>query len=91
MSEVSHAIGLKAEMTSRTQILTAKQYKSLKSIPRSQVVRIIDGDDELKITTMSQKIAAIAPRLLIKQTNKKLTPLRLEKYFKQAVQSKLRK
>ena len=36
-SEVSHAIDLKAEMTSRTQ-----------SIPRSHVVRIIDGDDELK-------------------------------------------
>ena len=35
-------------MTSRTQILIAEQQKSLKSIPRSQVVRIIDGDDELK-------------------------------------------
>ena len=51
-SEVSQAIDLKAEMTSRTQILTAKQQKSLKSlkksIPRSQVVRTIDRDDELK-------------------------------------------
>ena len=39
-------------MTSRIQILTAKQLKSLKSlkksIPRSHVVRIIDGDVELK-------------------------------------------
>ena len=53
LSEVSHEIDLKAEMTSRTQILTAKQksLKSLKkSIPRSQVIRIIDGDDELKKT-----------------------------------------
>ena len=52
LSEVSHAIDLKAEMTSRTKILTEKQYRSLKSlkefIPRSQIVRIIDGDDELK-------------------------------------------
>ena len=43
---------IKAEqMTSRTQILTAKQLKSLqleKSIPRSQVARLIDGEDELK-------------------------------------------
>ena len=38
-------------MTPRTQNLTGKQksMKSLKkSIPRSQVVRIIDGDHELK-------------------------------------------
>ena len=34
-------------MPSRAQILTAKQPMK-KSIPRSQVVRIIDGDDELK-------------------------------------------
>ena len=47
LSELSHAIGLESEMTSRTQILTAKQLVK-KSIPRSQVVRIIDGDDELK-------------------------------------------
>ena len=50
------AIDLEAEMTVRTQILTAKQKKSLKSlkksIPRSQVVRIIHGD-ELKKHTMS--------------------------------------
>ena len=57
-SEVSQAIDLKTEMTSRTQILIAKSLKliprsqfqevnSKKSIPRSQVVRIIDGDDEL--------------------------------------------
>ena len=56
-------------MTSSTQILTAKQLKSLnsfeKSIPRSQVVRIIDGD-ELKKTTMSPIIAAIASRPLEK-------------------------
>ena len=54
MSEVSHAIGLKAKMTSRTRILITKQWKSLKSlkksIPRSQVVRIIDRDDDLKKT-----------------------------------------
>ena len=54
LSEVSHAIELKAEMTSRTQFLTAKQYKTLKSlkklIPRSQAVRYIDGDVELKKT-----------------------------------------
>ena len=67
MSEVSHAIDLKAEMTSDTQILTAKQQKSLKSIPRSQVVRIIDGDDELKKNTMSPIIAAITSRLLKKE------------------------
>ena len=47
MSEVGHANDLKAEMTSHIQILTVKLYKSLKSIPGSQVVRIIDGDDEL--------------------------------------------
>ena len=34
-------------MTSRTQILTAKQYKSLK-LKRSLVAKIIDGDNELK-------------------------------------------
>ena len=34
-------------MTSRTQILTAKQWKSLK-FKKSMVARIIDGDDELK-------------------------------------------
>ena len=53
-SEGSHAMDLKAEMTSRKQILTAKQSKLIKSlkktIPRSQVVRIIDGDNELKKT-----------------------------------------
>ena len=52
MSEVSHTVDQKAEqMTSPTQILTAKQDKPLKlknSIPRSQVARFIDGDDELK-------------------------------------------
>ena len=51
LSEASHAIDLKAKTTSRTQILTAKQYKSLKSLkkltPRSQIVKIIDGADEL--------------------------------------------
>ena len=37
LSEVSHAIDLKAEMTSHKQILTAKQQKSLKkSIPRGK-------------------------------------------------------
>ena len=39
-------------MTARTQILSEKQWKSVKSlkksIPRSQVIRIIDGDDEVK-------------------------------------------
>ena len=52
LSEASQAIGLKADMDSRTQILTAKQYKSKKTlkkyIPRSQVVRIIDGEDKIK-------------------------------------------
>ena len=49
MSEVSNAIDLKAEqMTSRTQILTAKQQKSLKS-KKSMVARIINGE-ELKKT-----------------------------------------
>ena len=51
-SEVSHAIDLKAEMTSRTKILTLKQWKSLKSlkesIPRSQAARIIDANDEIE-------------------------------------------
>ena len=48
LSEVSHAIDLKEQqMTSRTQILTAKQKKSLK-FKNSMVARIIDGDDELK-------------------------------------------
>ena len=38
-------------MTSRTQILSAKKYKSPKlktPIPKSQVARIIDGDEEFK-------------------------------------------
>ena len=41
-------------MTSHTQILTdnaievSEKVNSKKSIPRSQVVRIIDGDEELK-------------------------------------------
>ena len=35
-------------MTSRAQISTTKQKSLKKSIPRSQVVRIIDEDDELK-------------------------------------------
>ena len=52
LGEISHAVDLKAEITSRRQILTANQWKSLKSleksIPRSQVVRIIGGEDELK-------------------------------------------
>ena len=40
LSEVSHAIDLKAEMTSQTQILTAKQ-KSLKSLKNQfQEVRV---------------------------------------------------
>ena len=51
LGELSHITDLKAEMTSGTQNLNAKQQKSLKSlkksIPRSQVVRI-NGDDELK-------------------------------------------
>ena len=34
-SEVSHVTDLKAEMTSRTKILTAKQQKSLKSLKKS--------------------------------------------------------
>ena len=47
-SEASHANDLKAEqMTSRTQNLTAKQWKSLK-LKNSMAARIIDGDDELK-------------------------------------------
>ena len=80
VSEVSHAIDLKAEMTSDTQILTAKQKKSMKSIPRtqfhevnfkksisrSQVVRIIDGDDELK------KHSRKSPEIQFKKLNKKL-------------------
>ena len=41
----------------------------MKSIPRSHFVRIIDGDDELKKTTMSPIIAAIASRLLKKTEN----------------------
>ena len=51
MSEVSHLIDLKTEqMTSRTQILTSIEATEVieKSTPRSQVVRVIDGDDELK-------------------------------------------
>ena len=59
LSEVSHSIDLKAEMTSRIQILTAEQLKSLKSlkksIPRSHVVRIIDGDVELKKHSRTSK------------------------------------
>ena len=51
-SEIRDAIDLNSEMTSRTQILAAKQYNSQKSLqkltPRSQVVRIIDGDDDLQ-------------------------------------------
>ena len=54
LTEKSYAIDLKAEMTSRTQILTANQKKLLKSlkksIPKSQVLRIINVDDELKKT-----------------------------------------
>ena len=65
MSEVSHAIDLKAEMTPDTQNLTAKQQKSLKSIPRSQVVRIIDGD-ELK------KNSRTSPEIQFKELNEKL-------------------
>ena len=46
-------------MKSWTQILTAKQWRSLnslkKSIPRSQLVRIIVGDDELKIKKKRDK------------------------------------
>ena len=52
-------------MTSRTQILTAKQFKSLKS-KKSLVAKIIDGDNELKKSTMSLITAAITSRLLIK-------------------------
>ena len=53
VSEVSHAIDLKAEqMTSDTNFdckaIEVTEVNSKKSIPRSQVVRIIDGDDELK-------------------------------------------
>ena len=53
MSKVSHLIDLKTEqLTSRTQILTSIEVTEVikKSIPRSQVVRVIDGDDELKNT-----------------------------------------
>ena len=46
---VSHANNLKAEqMTSSTQILTAKQNEPLKDLKKPAVSRIIDGDDELK-------------------------------------------
>ena len=49
LKEVSHAIDLTAQqMTSRTQILTAKQQKSLK-LKKSMVARIIDGDND-KVT-----------------------------------------
>ena len=78
LSEVSQAIDLKAEMTSRTQILIAKSLKliprsqfqevnSKKSIPRSQVVRIIDGDDELK------KHSKTSPEKQSKELNAKQT------------------
>ena len=51
LSEVSHAIDLKAEMTSGTNfnckaVVVTKVIQ--KSILRNQVVRIIDRDDELK-------------------------------------------
>ena len=47
-------------MSSPTQILTAKQ------IPRSQVVRIIDEDDELK------KDSGTNPEVQSKELNEKL-------------------
>ena len=55
MSEVSHAIYLKATRTqdvahtsSKCKAIEVTEVNSKKSIPRSQVVGIIDGDDELK-------------------------------------------
>ena len=67
IGELSQTIELKANDLKHTSF-NCKAVKSLeslkKSIPRSQVVRIIDGDDELKKTTMSPIIAAIASRLL---------------------------
>ena len=65
LREVSHAIDLKAEMRSRTQILTAKLYKSPKPLKKS-IPRIIDGDDEFKKNMMSRIMVAIASRLLIR-------------------------
>ena len=50
LSEVGHAIDLKAEMTSRTQNLTAKQKSLKKSIPRSQ------GETKQKSVRRSKKI-----------------------------------
>ena len=69
MCEASYAIDLTAEqMRSRTQILTSKQEKSLKlknSFLRNQVARIIDGDEELKLSRTS-------PEIKIKEMNEKL-------------------
>ena len=69
-------------MTSRTQILTAKQQKSLKSlkksIPRSQVVRTIDRDDEIKnkagqvLTYNSKKFHRINKKLDLEWTMSEL-------------------
>ena len=50
---VSHAIDLKAEMTSRTQILTAKQYKSLKSLKKS--IQRSQGKKKQKSVRRSEK------------------------------------
>ena len=53
MSELSHAIELKAEQwTSRTQMITGKQQKPLKlkkSNPRRQVAGIIDGKNHRRL------------------------------------------
>ena len=49
-------------MTSRAQILTAKQKKSLKL--KSMVARIIDGDDELE--NIAGQVLKYNPKNLMK-------------------------
>ena len=79
-------------MTSRSQILTAKQWKSMKSlemsIQRSQVIIIIEGDGELK-NIAGQVLTYISKNFLLK--NQKLDLERTMRELEKPFQKKLDK
>ena len=72
-------------MTSHAQILPAKQKSQTslkKSIPRIQVVRIINGDDEIK------KHSRTSPEIQSKEKNEKLRSTLLDQQINCTIQAK---
>ena len=86
MSEVSHAIDLKAEMTSRRQILTAKQWKTLKTNFNCKAVE--DIEDDFSMTSMtSVEVAEVIEKVRLRRNKIMLDEVkkhrRTEKQFKE--------